>query len=270
MAPDRKCTMDEHAEALPRIEAIERALALLDALSQVGEEGSSLAALCAGSGMNKSTAYRALSTMRTHGYVRQDVGTGNYALGPAALMLPRRYFTGDELATSLHPALVALCRKADELIHLGVLSGDQIVYLDKVEPQRVIRVWSDVGRSVPAARTSLGRAILAYSGVERQQLSAYLHDPQVAAVVDEDRLWGILEYARENGYAYEIEENEPGIACVGVPLLREGKAVGALSVTTFSTAFSEARRIELVGLMHEVVPPLLTDDVTLPSALAPQ
>lgn len=262
--------MDERKEALPRIEAIERALVLLDALSQAGEEGTSLATLCADARMNKSTAYRALSTMRTHGYVRQDLANGNYALGPAALVLPRRYFSGDELATRLHPALVALCRRADELVHLGVLSGDQIVYLDKVEPQRVIRVWSDVGRTVPAARTSLGRAILAYSGVERQQLSAYLHDPQVAAVVDEDRLWEILEFARATGYAYEVEENEPGIACVGVPLLRGSRAVGALSVTTFSRSFTEARRTELVELMRAVIPPLLTDGVALPTGLTPR
>lgn len=217
--------------------------------------------------MNKSTAYRALATLRARGYVRQDPTTGNYGIGPAALMLARRYSSGDALAMSLHPALVALCRRADELVHLGVLSGDRIVYLDKVEPHRVIRVWSDVGRSVPAARTSLGRAILAYSGVERQQLSAYLHDQEVADDVSEDHLWDALEFARAHGFAYEIGENEQGIACLGVPVVSGGRAVGALSITTFANTFTAARRATLVALVHEVVPPLLTGGVELPDAL---
>ncbi|SER95852.1 DNA-binding transcriptional regulator, IclR family [Propionibacterium cyclohexanicum] len=254
-------------DALPRIESIDRALALLDALSHAGAEGTSLASLCAGTAMNKSTAYRALATLRARGYVRQDRVNGNYALGPAALMLARRYSSGDSLAASLHPALVALCRRADELVHLGVLNGDQIVYVDKVEPQHVIRVWSEVGRSVAAARTSLGLAILAYSGVERHQLSAYLHDPQVGAVITEEKLWAALDHARLHGYAYEIGQNEPGIACFGVPLLRAGTAVGALSVTTFAGALTASRRAELAALMKEVVPPLLTAGLSLPAAL---
>ena len=70
-----------------RIEAIDRALVLLDDLSRLGTAGSSLADICARVGMNKSTAYRALSTMRCRDYVQQDPESGSYTLGPAALAL---------------------------------------------------------------------------------------------------------------------------------------------------------------------------------------
>lgn len=243
------------------IEAIERALVLLDDLSQAGAGGSTLAEICTRVGMNKSTAYRALTTMRGRGYVQQDPDSGVYSLGPAALTLSSRYFEGDGLFTSMHPALVALSRETDELIHLGVMRGGQVVYLDKVEPVRTIRVWSDIGRAVPVALTSLGRAILAFTGVERQQLDAYLTEDELPRA---EQLWEMICFAREHGHAYEVEEYEPGIACLGVPLLRAGQAVGAMSVTTFASTFTPERHAELVTAVSRVVPPLLPSGITVP------
>ncbi|RLP06456.1 IclR family transcriptional regulator [Propionibacterium australiense] len=248
-----------------RIEAIDRALVLLEDLSRAGAGGFSLAEICSRVGMNKSTAYRALTTMRGRDYVQQDPESGNYALGPAALMLSSRYFTDDALAQGMHPGIVALSREIDELVHLGVMKGDTIVYLDKVEPSRTIRVWSDIGRTVPAWSTALGRAILAFTGVERQQLAAYL---PVGDSAREDHLWLMLEFARDHGYSFENEENEPGIACLGVPLLRGDHPVAALSVTTFASTFTPDRRAELVSAIAAVVPPLLPGGIALPELRA--
>lgn len=245
-----------------RIEAIDRALVLLDDLSRLGTAGSSLADICARVGMNKSTAYRALSTMRCRDYVQQDPESGSYTLGPAALALATRHFEGDSLASGMHPALVALSREVDELVHLGVMRGDRVVYLDKVEPSRTIRVWSDIGRTVPVADTALGRAILAFTAVERQQLDAYAPagGPERA-----DRLWGMIGFARGHGYSFEVEENEPGIACLGVPLLRGNQPAGAMSVTTFASTFTARRRTELLRAVRDVVPPLLPVGIALPA-----
>ncbi len=247
------------------IEAIDRALVLLEDLSEAGAGGASLADICARVGMNKSTAYRALTTMRGRDYVQQDPRTGNYGLGPAALMLSSRYFADDALASGMHPAIVALSREVDELVHLGVMKGDKIVYLDKVEPSRTIRVWSDIGRTVPVCNTALGRAILAFTDVERQQLSAYI---PAGADVGPEHLWQMVEFARERGYSYENEENEPGIACLGVPLLRGDHPVAALSVTTFASTFTPGRRAELVWAIADVVPPLLPGGIRLPELRA--
>lgn len=244
-----------------RIEAIDRALALLDDLSRAGTDGSSLAGICARVGMNKSTAYRALTTMRGRGYIQQDVETGNYSLGPAALTLSSRYFEGDALVWSMHPVIVALSRETDELVHLGVMRGDKVIYLDKVEPSRIIRVRSDIGRAVPAANTALGRSILAFTGVRRQQLSAYAPADGPPRT---EHLWEMIGFARRHGYSFEVEEYEPGIACFGVALLRAGQPVGAMSVTTFASSFTAERRAELLEAVSSVVPPLLPSGINLP------
>lgn len=243
------------------VEAIDRALALLTALSEVGPEGTSLVALCRELGMNKSTAYRALATMRARGYVSQDAD-GSYRLGPTAVGLGAHYFGPASLAQLLHPALLVLARDLDELVHLGVLNGDRVVYIDKVEPDKAIRVWSEVGRSVPAATTSLGRAILAFKGVPDDQLDAF-----AGPGGDPAQLRRAVTDARRRGYATEIEENEPGIACLGVPILSDGAAVAALSVTMLANSLDAHRMDKVAGRIAELVPPRLPEALHLPANL---
>lgn len=243
------------------VEAIDRALALLSGLAEAGPEGTTLVALCRDLGMNKSTAYRALATMRARGYVSQDAD-GSYRLGPAAVGLGAQYFGPASLAQLVHPALLVLARDLDELVHLGILNGDRVVYVDKVEPEKSIRVFSQIGRNVPVATTSLGRAILAYKQLPDDQLDAF-----VPAGADSSRLRQALAEARRRGYATEIEENEPGIACVGVPILAEGSAVAALSVTMLSNTLDEHRMAEVAARVATLVPPRLPDGLELPPEL---
>ena len=94
----------------PRVEAIDRALTLLSALANAGADGAALAELASATGVNKSTAYRALSTMKHRGFVAQSENTGAYHLGPVAMTLGEGFLTPQSLAQSLHPAVLALSR----------------------------------------------------------------------------------------------------------------------------------------------------------------
>lgn len=243
----------------PRVEAIDRALLLLTALAEAGPEGAPLIELSGITGVNKSTAYRALSTMRAHGFVAQSAVTGDYRLGTAAMSLGERFLTPQSLVQSLHPALVALSREADELVHLGVLVGDEVLYLDKVEPERAIRVFSEVGRRTSAASSAMGRALLAARNVPTDQLGAYLHHCAVSV----DQLAAALTAARSRGFSTELEENERGIACLGAAIMRGPNAVAALSITMPAERLTTPRQGELAGLIRSVLPPLLPDGLTL-------
>ncbi|MGV1009532.1 MAG: IclR family transcriptional regulator [Dermatophilaceae bacterium] len=246
------------------IEAIDRALLLLNELAAAGAKGVSLAELAHALGINKSTAYRALFTLRSRDFVQQDAGSGHYLLGTAAIALGTRYLDGDSLVVLLHPALVALSREVDELVHLGVLAADRVLYVDKVEPDRAIRVWSQVGRTVPVASTSLGRALLAYRGTERDQLSAYMNALPADRPQKEDHVWERIQQARRVGYATEFMENEPGIACVGVPILRGSSAVAALSITAPADRMDPTRMHALAAAVQAVVPALLPLGLAIP------
>lgn len=243
------------------VEAVDRALLVLEALAEAGPAGMTLADLATRLDVHKTTAHRALAALRFRDFVAQDPVSGTYALGGAATALAEAFFGEENLPALLHPALVALCTATDELVHLGVLSGAQVVYVDKVEPERPVRVWSAVGRRMPAATTALGRALLAARGASRDVVTRF-----VAAAGDgvaADAVWAEVERARERGWAREVEENEPGIACVGVPLRRAGQAVAAMSVTAPVERLGEDRFERVVEQVRRVVPPLLPDGFTI-------
>lgn len=257
------------------VESIDRALVLLTELSGAGSEGLSLADLAERLGVHKTTVHRALAALRFREFVAQDVMSGRYRLGAGALTLAEESLTGDNLAALLHPALVALCADLDELVHLGVLVGAQIVYLDKVEPDRPVRVWSAVGRRMPATTTALGRALLADRALAREALEPYLaamHEPYAVqradahlgagaagsvgatvVAVSAEQVWRVVSQARESGYAYEREENQPGIACVAVPLVRAGSSVAAVSVTAPAERMPPERMPVVAARMREVL-----------------
>lgn len=247
----------------PRIEAIDRAFALLLALADAGPQGATLADLAATTGVNKSTAYRALSTMRRRGFATQSVESGVYRLGPSAMTLGARFLTPEHLAQALHPALVALSRATHELVHLGVWEDDQVLYVDKVEPDRAVRVWSSVGRRAPVATTALGRAMLAARGVDDEQLAVYVKFLGSEHAVSFEHLRGVVRQARRRGYSVELQENEPGVACIGMAIMRGEQVVGAVSITSLAERMTSRRQSELAELIRADMPSLLPEGLTL-------
>ncbi len=259
------------------VESVDRALLVLQELAAAGPHGCGLADLATKLEVNKTTVHRALGALRFRGFVSQDPDSGQYLLGPAAMVLADSMVSVDALPVVMHPALSALSATAGELVHLGVLSGTSIMYLDKVEPERSVRVWSAVGGRNPAVRTALGRAILAFRGTDRAALAGYLETrtsdrngedaaaAEAAAAREGDHVWQALESARARGFAMEQQENEPDISCIAVPLLRNGAAIAAVSITAPVERMAPERMQELYADMCRVLPPLLPASLTLPA-----
>jgi IclR family transcriptional regulator, acetate operon repressor len=245
------------------VEAVDRALLVLQALASAGPGGAALAELAPRLGVNKTTLHRVLAALKFREFVVQDPATGRYALGPGAVGLGDRYLGQENLPVLLHPALLALMAEVDELVHLGTLAGAHVQYLDKVEPNRPIRVWSAVGLRMPALTTALGRALLAFRGTDRASLDAYL-SALGDRRVDLEHVWGTLERARARGYALEDQENEPGVACVAVPLLRAGAAVASVSVSAPAERMTTERVTWVHDRMRSVLGPLLPHGLELP------
>jgi DNA-binding IclR family transcriptional regulator len=261
-------------EASP-LGGVDKALLALDTLAGFGAAGAPLATLAQAVGVSKPTLHRTLAALRHRGYAEQTPD-GAYRLGPAALALGSTYLAEENLPALLHPALTALSEKTDELVHLGVLAGREVVYLDKVEPQRAVRVWSAVGRRRSAATTALGRALLSVQDLDDAALARFAGAKIGSGSSGSDvengsgsgtsvmRLREVLADARRTGIAGETEENEPGIACIAVPLLRAGRAVAAVSITAPVERLRGAARAERVAALRDVLPALLPAGLTLP------
>jgi len=244
-------------EASP-LGSVDKALLALDTLAGFGAAGAPLATLAQAVGVSKPTLHRTLAALRHRGYAEQT-SDGAYRLGPSALALGSSYLAEENLPALLHPALTALSEAVDELVHLGVLAGREVVYLDKVEPQRAVRVWSAVGRRRAAATTALGRALLSVQDLDDGALERFAGGNTPA-----EHLRDVLADARRTGVAGETEENERGIACIAVPLLRAGRGVAAVSITAPVERLRGAARAERVDALRELLPPLLPAGLAVP------
>ena len=255
---------DQAGSASP-MASVDKALLVLTELSAAGPRGRSLAELTRALGVSKSTLHRTLAALRHRHFVSQDAGTGDYRLGHAALALSANFFDHGHLPALLHPLLESVRDEFDELCQLGVLDGTDIVYLDKAEPPRAIRVWSEVGRRLPAITTALGRAILAAQEVDRSTLSRFA---PAAQFTEEEvlRSWQAIVSARLEGYAGEDGDSEPGIGCVAVAVLRARRPIAAISVTM--PAERLAPRLPALGIrLRELMESGLPEPLTVPRAL---
>lgn len=252
------------AESASPVGSVDRALALLEILAAGGPQGLALREVTTRSGLSKGSAHRLLRALMHRRFVEQTTPDQHYRLGSAMSLLLGQFERGENLAMLMAPALTAISQQTQELVHLGRLEGPHVHYLDKVEPVRALRVWSRVGKEAPAARTAMGRAILAAEGVRGAALAPYAQvsdqtpdvqasatgDPAPARPVTAERLAEVVEEARTRGWAAEIEENEPGIACVGVALTRPGDRSIAVSVTGPIDRMGPERRAEIGALLR--------------------
>ena len=163
----------------PPVGSVDKALALIELLAEAGPDGMALRQVVEASGLNKASAHRTLQALQYRGFAEQGTDQ-RYRLGSRPALLVERFLREENLPTLFRPALVAICQEVQELVHLGILEGRNVLYLDKVEPDRTLRVWSRVGRQVSVLTTALGRAMVAGEGTPDSLLSAYTADADAA------------------------------------------------------------------------------------------
>ncbi|GBD30274.1 Pectin degradation repressor protein KdgR [bacterium HR32] len=229
------------------VQSLERAAALLRALGETGRPLSA-AELAAAVGIPRPTVYRLLETLCAEGWVAQN--GRSYTIGAAVLWLAARRLGQLELRTVGRPVLEALRDRTGETVHLGVLEGGQVVYVEKLESPGPLRMASMVGRIVPAHSTALGKAILAHlpaSQVEEIVLRHGLPRRTPNTITDPERLLQELAAVRARGFSVDNVENEEGIRCVGAAIFdHAGRLAGAVSVSgSASTISLERARREL-------------------------
>lgn len=235
--------------------SVDKALILLEILAEAGPEGITLRDVAQTSGLNKASVHRLLRALMHRDFAEQVAPDQRYRLGGSVALLAGQFERGENLAMLFAPALAAISHRTQELVHLGRLDGANVLYLDKVEPERTVRVWSSIGKRAPAARTAMGRAILAADGVRGASLEAYAQATAVdtgepGQVVEPARLTEVIEETQLRGWSSEVEENEQGIACVGVALVRPGGRSVAVSVTGPIERMGARRRTQVAELLR--------------------
>lgn len=237
------------SEKRSAIQVIDRMAQLLDAIVAQGE-AVSLKVLSAETGLHPSTAFRILGAMAEHGFVERD-GAGAYCLGAKLRLLGSRARQGIDVRAEARPFMETLRDQVGETVNLTVRAGDEVIYVERVTPARMMRVEQVIGSRAPLHVTAVGKLMLAAEGeaairayAQRTRLPRYTPNTLCTA----DALARTCFAARERGYAFDDEEAETGVGCIGT-LIRDatGVAVAGLSIS----APIERRRPEWAPLLQE-------------------
>jgi len=218
-----------------QIQVLDRALALLEAVSEQGP-GLTLVELSQLLKLHKSTAHRLIMVLERQRLVeKKSPDTGRYRLGLKMFELGTRAISQFDLRERARPFLERAVLETGETVHLCVFDEGEVVYIDKVEPSRSVRLACSVGRRNFAYCTSVGKAMMAFfdeSEVESAVQKHGLRQRTRHTISNMLELKTQLQEVRRLGYAIDNEESEEGVSCVGAPVWAAGnKPIAAISVS---------------------------------------
>ena len=210
------------------VQSIRRAFELLETLAESGPM--TLSQLSANSGLPLTTIHRLTGTLVGLGYLRQH-SAKQYALGPRLIHLGER--ASRLFATWAAPHLTRLVETLGETANLAMLDGDEIVYVAQAPSRHSMRMFTEVGRRVPAHCTAVGKALIAQLAAEEVEgivLRRGMPAQTENTITTPEQLADELDAVRRQGFAIDDGEQEIGVHCVAVALA-EGTPRLAVSIS---------------------------------------
>ena len=186
-------------------------------------------------GLDKSSVYRILATLKSIGYVCQNPTTQGYANTSRFATLSGRSVDAVNLRDRAHAVLAEMAEEAGEAASLGILEGRDILYIDTIQCAGLIRVNLPIGRKLPAYCSGLGKAILAF--LPEEQVRALFGKGPLEkftpnTLASYDALAAEMKAVRSEGFARDREESHPELACLAVPVFgADGKVLAGISIS---------------------------------------
>ncbi|NDV00269.1 IclR family transcriptional regulator [Pseudoroseicyclus tamaricis] len=230
-----------------------KAFRALEVVAEIGEP-MPLRDIAKATGLPKGTLFRILQTLTTLGYAAQVEETGFYYLTGRLSWLGRNA-REDDLKMLALPVMKALHEEFNETINLGVLEGTYVYYVAVLEAERPLSWRVPTGTRDTYYSTALGRAIAAHlEPPQREALIGHtdLRSRTAHTIKDKAELGRILDAVQEKGVAVDLEENDDGVVCLGVPIFLGGRVAASISVSVptnrYSAPLGEALTARLQGL----------------------
>ena len=183
--------------------------------------------------LGKSDTHRLAQTLVEQGYARQDAATGAYRASVRVWELGAAVLANLDLKQAAAGPMQALLAGTRETVHLSMLDGDDVVYLDKLDSPEPVRAYTQIGGRAPAHCVATGKALLAWQPPALlEALAARLapHSPNTivapAAFLDE------MTRIRAAGFATNRGEWRASVWGVAAPVHGpDGAVIAAVGVS---------------------------------------
>lgn len=223
-----------------RIQSLERAFMLLEQLS-LAEQPLSLQTLSERVQLKKTTVYGLLATLVELGYV----GRANqaYTLGLRLRELSKPLEQQDEtIRQRFNPLLNKIARLCGQTAYLAVQSGsNEYLYIDAIESEHPLAIRSPRGKREGLTTSAIGKVFLACDDELKRRLRLRGQLPPALEIE--------LEQVRQQGFALDLEEAEPGLNCLAIPLYLHGECVAVAGLSGAAQLLSPS----LLGTLYQQI-----------------
>jgi IclR family transcriptional regulator, pca regulon regulatory protein len=248
-----------------RVEALAKGLRILSLFDEQRPSWR-VTDLAAAAGLPMPTVYRVVMTLTSEGYL-DHLPNGDYRPGVKTLTLGTAALRSLDLVAIATPRLQRLGETTGETVNLAVLTGDRVLYLVRLRNSDLVTANIQVGSTLPAVTTSIGKLLLAHlddadlaQRITEESFAAQ-HGPNAKVSLDELR--ADLAAIREQGWAMQDEELAHGLRSIAGPLTGPGgRVVAGVNLALQARDWSTAR------IVRELKPVVLDTCAEISALLA--
>jgi IclR family transcriptional regulator, pca regulon regulatory protein len=227
-----------------RVEALAKGLRILSLFDEKRPSWR-VSDLASAAGLPMPTVYRAVMTLTAEGYLDQ-LPDGGYRPGVRTLTLGTAALRSLDLVEIATPKLQQLAERSGETVNLAVLSGDRVLYLVRLRNSDLVTANIQVGSTLPAVHTSIGKLLLSY--LDEADLAARITDASFSANSGPNaklslaELRGELRTVRDQGWAMQDEELAYGLRSVAAPIIGpDGRVLAGVNLAVQAQDWSSQR-----------------------------
>jgi IclR family pca regulon transcriptional regulator len=227
-----------------RVEALAKGLRIL-ALFNEQRPSWRVSDLATAAGLPMPTVYRVVMTLVAEGYLDHLPG-GEYRPGVRTLTLGTAALRSLDLVAIATPKLQELGQRTGETVNLAVLTGDRVLYLIRLRNSDLVTANIQVGSTLPAVHTSIGKLLLAH--LDDKELRARVTDASFSTNHGPNAKESLAELRhelgtiREQGWAMQDEELAYGLRSVAGPITTpDGRVVAGVNLAVQSRDWSTQR-----------------------------
>ncbi|TAL86642.1 MAG: IclR family transcriptional regulator [Candidimonas sp.] len=211
--------------------------------------------------LTRSNTHRTLQTLSHAGYIERDSDSGGYRCTLKMFELGAVQLAHMDVRKFAPPFMRTLADATAETVHLSVLDGLDVVYIDKLDSPKPIRAYSVIGGRAPAYAVATGKALLAFQTpdyIDRYADRLRQHTP--ATQISIKALKSELSKISRVGYAINRGEWRDGVGGVAVPIFNGlGKSIAALGISGPLQRLTVAKMAELAPLVLQAARELSRD-----------
>jgi len=229
-----------------------RTLAVLELISTKGQ-AFSLSEISRQLGLSVSTLFPILHTLHEQKYLAFDEKTKTYSLGLRLFEIGSRV-QATHSYQEIYSIMNGIVQACGETCHFGTLDKGDVLYLAKVDSTQPIRMFSMIGRRLPAYGTGLGKALLKGYSIEDLKViyPEGLKPLTKNTITDFETLHHQLH--TNDIFVYECEESNEFIRCIAIPIYRQGMVVASCSVAIPIFRYNEQKELDVKNaLKHALI-----------------